>query len=527
VEGFTTFRTAAKAALFAGANLVGINGKERNFPMIDVGYPYGGPFQQKLLAVLVQHPKETSSIIRPSYFEIPTLADIARVVIECHKKHPNATLGYDVLKEAVRASLSRKTLQHWSHYKEDLKAAFQPLPNDTPVLLELATKFSRHAEFRDALLRAENCVNAGAYEKIPELFQKALERSDAGAGTEVHWRDLPHPSEYPHEPVEWLIEGLIPENSISVLSGNEGVGKTIFLLSMARSLTEGMDFVGRPTYLTPVIYLGTDVSKAILQRYLAMMRWVPDDEFRILTMWTNPEAPMLDDKERMKTLFKYAEKYRPVMIFDTLRDFYNGDENSSTDTKPVVDVLRRLCSLGSSIVAVAHPPKHGNSLIRGSGNIPQKADIPYFMEAKKLNGKDVTVITCPNKNRFGTTSFALTFQKQFIPTPGALPYLRIREIKELTPSIERKQDGVRERFIDYIKENPGKNQREIESALKMSDKTVRQILVDGETSGALRHEKGQRKEKCWYFEDSESHRTQEQISSVVEEVSRKLAKPSG
>jgi archaellum biogenesis ATPase FlaH len=326
--------------------------------------------------------------------------------------------------------------------------------------------------------------------------------------------------------VEWLIEGLIPENSISVLSGNEGVGKTIFLLSMARSLTEGMDFIGRPAYLTPVIYVGVDVSKAILQRYMTMMRWVPNNDFRILTMWTNPEAPMLDEKEQMKWLFKYAEKYCPVLMLDTLRDLYSGDENSSTDTKPVVDILRRLCSLGSSIVAVAHPPKSGNSLIRGSGNIPQKADIPYFMEAKKLNGKDVTVITCPNKNRFGTTSFALTFQKQFIPIPGALPYLRIREMKESTPSVERKQNGVRERVFAYIKENPGKNQQEIESALKMSDKTVRQILVDGETSGALRHEKGERKEKCWYFEDSESHQSPQNVGSVLAEVSRELAKSS-
>jgi hypothetical protein len=104
----------------------------------------------------VQHPKETSSIIQPHYFEIPTLVDIAQVVIQCYKKHPDATLSYVVLKEAVRASLSRKTLEHWSHYKEDLKAAFQPLPNDTSVLLELATKFSRHSEFRDALLLVDS-----------------------------------------------------------------------------------------------------------------------------------------------------------------------------------------------------------------------------------------------------------------------------------------------------------------------------------------------------------------------------------
>ena len=290
-----------------------------------------------------------------------------------------------------------------------MKAAFRRLPNDKALLLGGAAKFAKECIYRDALVECERCINVGTYDRIHELIQKGARfnqrRSRRRKCTGAH---LPHPSNYPYLPVDWLIEGLIPENSISVLSGDEGVGKTIFLLSMARSLTEGIDFIGRETYFTPVIYLGTDVSKAILQRYMTMMRWVPNDEFRILTMWTDPEAPMLDNKEQLKRLFKYVEKYHPVLFFDTLRDFYSGDENSSTDTKPVVDILRRLCSLGSSIVAVAHPPKNGNSLIRGSGNIPQKADIPYRMQAKKLNGKDVTVITCPNKNRFGSTNFTLT-----------------------------------------------------------------------------------------------------------------------
>jgi hypothetical protein len=495
--------------------------------MLDLGYPHGEAFQRRLLALLVQYPKETSHIIKPHYFGTPLFADIARIVTEHHEKAPEARFGRTYLKAVVRASLSRKALEHWPLFKKEIREAFRPFRSDRALFLKEALKYAREFEYREALVLSEKYINAGRFDKVHGVLDKARELTDIGAGTEVHWRDLPHPSQYPYQPVEWLIEGLIPENSISVLSGNEGVGKTIFLLSMARSLTEGADFIGRQTYLTPVIYLGPDVSKAILQRYMAMMRWVPDDEFRILTMWTNPEAPMLDNKEQMKWLFKYVEKYRPVLIFDTLRDFYNGDENSSTDTKPVVDILRRLCSLGSSIVTVAHPPKTGSSLIRGSGNIPQKADIPYLVQAKKPNGKDVTVITCPNKNRFGTTSFALTFQKQFIPIPGALPYLRIREIKEPTPSIERKQDVVRERVFAYIKENPGKNQQEIESVLKMSDKTVRQILVDGEASGALRHEKGERRGKRWYLRDSESHQPKENIEPVVEEVNKQLAKVLG
>jgi hypothetical protein len=493
--------------------------------MLDFGYPHGEAFQQRLLALLVQHPNDASRIVQAQFFGSPVLAAIAGVVIKHHKEHPDATFSYVFLKGAVKVSLSKRALENWPLFKKEIKAAFRRLPNDKALLLGEAAKFAKECIYRDTLVECERCINAGTYDRIHELIQKAQDSSNARGATEVHWRDLPHPSDYPYEPVEWLIEGLIPEGAISVLSGNEGVGKTLFLLSMARSLTEGMDFIGRPTYPTPVIYLGIDVSKAILQRYLAMMRWVPSDDFRMLTLWTNPEAPMLDDKERMKWLFKYVEKYRPLLIFDTIRDFYSGDENSSTDTKPVVDILRRLCTSGGSMVLVAHPPKKGKSLIRGSGNIPEKADIPYFMQATKLHSEDVTVITCPRKNRFGSTSLTLTFQKQFIPIAGALPFVRIREVECPRPPIEPKKDGVLEKLIDYIKRNPGRNQEEITKELKMGDRTLKQALSDGETRGVLRYERGERKVKHWYVANPESHRTQEQIGSVVEEVTRKLSKP--
>jgi hypothetical protein len=61
--------------------------------------------------------------------------------------------------------------------------------------------------------------------------------------------------------------------------------------------------------------------------------------------------------------------------------------------------------------------------------------------------------------------------------------------------------------------------------LKIGDRRLKQVLSEGETKGRLRWERGERKVKRWYVVDSESRRTQEQIGSVVEEVSRKLAKP--
>src|ERR1019366_7871160 len=134
------------------------------------------------------------------------------------------------------------------------------------------------------------------------------------------------------EEVDWLVEGFLPAGSAIALSGDEGVGKTLFALALSRSLTDGFQFLGRNVRVRPVLYLGLDISKVTLQSYVRAMRWEPNGYFRFLTMWTGEgkEAPMLDDPRGVALLYELAEKYQPVIIIDTLRDFFDGDENSST-----------------------------------------------------------------------------------------------------------------------------------------------------------------------------------------------------
>ena len=291
--------------------------------------------------------------------------------------------------------------------------------------------------------------------------------------------------------MNWLVEGLIPEASAIAISGEEGVGKTLFALSLARALAEGREFLGRRVWITPVLYLGLDVSQVTLQSYLRMMRWIPSEEFRILTMWTGDsmQPPMLDDTVSMERLYELARKYRPVIIFDTLRDFFDGEENSSTETKPVVDAIRKLRSLGATVIVLVHPPKSGKSLIRGTGNISQKVDIPYLLEKDKWHGKEIVVLTCPKKNRFGSTSFQLPMRMNFIPVPSGL-FFWLREIEEWHPSEQRKGYGADEGVIQFVLDHPGTNQKRIESALKMGDRKVRTALYAGRERGVLKGAQG-------------------------------------
>jgi hypothetical protein len=469
--------------------------------MIDWDFPYGEAFQRRLLASLVQDPKRVSEIIQPHFLTTPILVDIAKTVADYHKKSPDAIFSYDFLKDTVKNSLSRNALKNWSRYNKALKAAFIPSNLGDQLFLGRAKEFAKACIYREALILAEKSISAGKYEQVHELIQKAQASADFGNANTVHWRDLPHPSDYPYQEIEWIVDGLIPAGHVIAISGEEGVGKTLLLLAMARSISEGTDFLERGTTETRVLYLGLDVSKVTLQNYMKMMRWNPDDRFRILTMWTDPEAPMLDG-ERLNWLYKYVEKYRPVLIFDTLRDFFDGEENSSTETKPVLDALKRMRSMGATPILIAHPPKSGNAAIRGTGNISQKVDVSYFVEKVKQQGKEIIRLTCPTKNRAGSPNFTLTIQKQFIPTPAGV-YFNVRKVKDSRSSHEPKQNPQYAQLLTCLREHPGTNQKELASKLGMSDRPLRKLLQDLQLGGRVDSVRGKRKTVLWSAIDTQ------------------------
>jgi RecA/RadA recombinase len=53
---------------------------------------------------------------------------------------------------------------------------------------------------------------------------------------------------------EWLIDGVLPAQSISFVYGNTGSMKTFFALDMALSLAAGVDFLGRKVQPVPVAF---------------------------------------------------------------------------------------------------------------------------------------------------------------------------------------------------------------------------------------------------------------------------------
>jgi hypothetical protein len=66
---------------------------------------------------------------------------------------------------------------------------------------------------------------------------------------------------YSVQPPEFLIEGLLPKQTITGITSSPGVGKTWLVFEMMRALTLGEDFLGKfPTKKSSCLFVGSDAS---------------------------------------------------------------------------------------------------------------------------------------------------------------------------------------------------------------------------------------------------------------------------
>src|SRR5271170_3660671 len=67
---------------------------------------------------------------------------------------------------------------------------------------------------------------------------------------------------------EWLVADLIPANTVTVLSGDGEVGKSILALQLGSAVALGKDWIGTAPELGPVIYLSAEDSVDEVHRRL-------------------------------------------------------------------------------------------------------------------------------------------------------------------------------------------------------------------------------------------------------------------
>ena len=208
--------------------------------------------------------------------------------------------------------------------------------------------------------------------------------------TTVQYLDTPRPQ------LNWLIDNQIPKPGLILLEGPPKSGKSFLALDLARSIAQGIPFLGWDTRKSRVLYLQFDTSELIWRQRLERIR----DSGVSLSgnlYAVHPEDMLLP----INLLnFQHQDWLRRVLnlsnaeltVIDVFREIHNADENDSTQMKIVGDIIVDLFK-GRSLILVHHSRKIGDDVIhidpasvaRGSSYLAGKVDALWLLWQNQLH----------------------------------------------------------------------------------------------------------------------------------------------
>lgn len=188
------------------------------------------------------------------------------------------------------------------------------------------------------------------------------------------------------EPPKWLIKGILEDNSLGVIFGASGHGKSYLVLDMAACIASGRDFHGRKTKQTgAVIYIAGEGHAGLTKRLKA---WELYNEVSLKTapLYISHRPAALCDDELMahvKAAVESVGKRQRValIIVDTWARNMAGDENSTVDTTKAIRAVDDLRATHHCTGLIVHHSGQAESERgRGSSALRAALDVEYRVE---------------------------------------------------------------------------------------------------------------------------------------------------
>ncbi len=228
--------------------------------------------------------------------------------------------------------------------------------------------------------------------------------------------------------IVWIARGLVAKGSITELGGKVKTGKTTVIMALVESVVDGLDFLGQPTFKTPVVYL-TEQPPVSFREAMQRAKLLGRKDFVVLsfTETRNVEWPQVAAAAAAECKNIGAS----LLVVDTLSQFarLTGDrENNSGDALEAMQPLQQAASDGIGVVLVRHERKSGGDVGdsgRGSSAFAGAVDIVLSLRKSEGNsGKNRRVLQ--SLSRFSETPNDLVIE---LTDSG---YIAIGERRETT-----------------------------------------------------------------------------------------------
>ena len=176
---------------------------------------------------------------------------------------------------------------------------------------------------------------------------------------------------------QWQIEGLLERNSLNLLSSLSGMGKTLTVYEVIRSLFDGFPAFGCSAFRIreqgPVLLVDEETPRPTMKDRLRRMKFIETMPLSILHF----TGLRIDEDAGFAALQHVIENRKPsLIVFDSLIRMHSAEENSSTEMSHVMRRFRILSNM-TTVLLIHHSGKaelDTRRLSRGSGDIVAAVD---------------------------------------------------------------------------------------------------------------------------------------------------------
>jgi RecA-family ATPase len=174
---------------------------------------------------------------------------------------------------------------------------------------------------------------------------------------------------------KWIVPGLIPCNTVTLLTGNGGDGKSLLAVQLLKSSVTHTRWLGREVKNVRCLGIFSEDDKDELMRRLDGTLTAENLSFADLDGLTlidrDGEDSVMYEAQHNDTVGRTTEFFArtcqtiqtlgaELVVLDSLYNFFSGNENVRSQANQFVGELKRICRrLGCAVVLVAHPSRAG------------------------------------------------------------------------------------------------------------------------------------------------------------------------
>jgi len=191
------------------------------------------------------------------------------------------------------------------------------------------------------------------------------------------------------QPLEFLVEGLIPANSLTAIFGSPGSGKSFIGIDIAMSVSTNSEFHGKTVKSGKTIYIAGEGYNGLVQRGYAWLvaNSVEIEDADVFISRTSVDLPEADARDilfnEINKVLEPGDKLGLLVVDTVSRNFGPLDENQTADMRRFVAAVDEIKDkFGCTVLLIHHSGHYDKSRARGSIALKAALDAEFLVEKR-------------------------------------------------------------------------------------------------------------------------------------------------